>query len=348
MTDNTAKYIFCGSYTDAQGHAGVRCFSVASDNSHLIPLCTADVYSPTYVLYHNNLLYAVGRTQDGCCVHTFAFDGHTLSRLGRTDGPAGASLCHLSVVDSTLYAAAYKSGQLLRFPLDAQGIPQTPQVISYTGSGPHPRQERAHVHSAFPSPDNRFLLICDLGSDRIYNDIILPDGSLAPNTMQQEQIAPAGSGPRHLTYSKDGTRVYVITELSAQVLVYRRDAKTGVLTQQQVVDCVPADRPDDTLSADIHLSSDEQFLYASSRGIDCIAIFRVQANGALDIPTYLPCCTSGPRHFSLSPDGQYTVISGQYSNNIAICPIHSATGLLAEPVCTAAMPQATCAQWVQL
>lgn len=341
------QYIFTGSYTDPDGKDGVRCFA-ASPDGKLAQLCTADAYSPTYVLYHNGLLYTSGRAETGCCVRTFAFDGHSLTPLHRIDSPGG-STCHVSVVGRTLYACNYFAGELLRCPLHADGIP-TGEVerILYTGGGPHPRQDRPHIHSAFPSPDNRFLLVCDLGSDRIYSYCIENDGKLLPNPAQTELIAPAGSGPRHLTYNKAGTRVYVITELSAQILVYARDPETGVLTELQITDCVPAVRPDDTLSADIHLSADEHYLYASSRGIDYMALYHVRDDGLLSEPFYLPVFTSGPRHFSFQPGGTHIVITGQYTNTIAVCPVDRRSGLYVAPVCEVTVPQATCAQWVEV
>lgn len=341
------QYIFTGSYTNPDGLDGVRCFTVGSDGS-LTQLCTANAYSPTYVLYHNGLLYTSGRSDTGCCIHTFGFDGHSLTPLHRIDSPGG-STCHVSVIGQMLYACNYFTGELLRCPLGSNGIP-TGEIehICYRGSGPHPRQDQPHIHSAFPSPDNRFLLVCDLGSDRIYNYCLDETGNLISNPAQTELAAPAGSGPRHLTYTKDGTYVYAITELSGQVLAYTRDTQTGVLTEKQIIDCIPAVHPEDTLSADIHLSHDEQFLYASSRGVDCMAVYRVQPDGLLSKPIYQSSFASGPRNFSISPDGTCAVIGGQYSNNLVICHIDPQTGLLSEPICEAAMPQATCAQWVEV
>lgn len=342
------QYIFTGSYTNPDGKDGVRCFAVSPDGNKITQLCTTDAYSPTYVLYRDGLLYTSGRSETGCCIHTFSFDGHSLTPVHRIDAPGG-STCHISVVGHTLYASNYFNGELLCCPLNADGIP-TGKVttIAYTGGGPHPRQDKPHIHSAFPSPDNRFLLVCDLGSDRIYNYCIDTTGNLTPNAMQTEQITPSGSGPRHLTYNHDGTRVYVITELSAQVLVYARDAQTGVLTERQVIDCAPVVRPDDTLSADIHLSHDEHFLYASSRGVDCMALYHVQENGMLSDPFYLPVFTSGPRHFSFQPDGTQIAITGQYTNTVVLCPVDRETGLYTQPVCEVCVPQATCAQWAEV
>lgn len=341
------QYIFTGSYTSPDGKDGVRCFAVSPDGI-LTPLCTANAYSPTYVLYHHGNLYTTGRCETGCCIRTFAFNGHSLTPVHCIDSPGG-STCHISIVGDTLYACNYSNGELLRCQLDANGIPTGElQIISYTGSGPHPRQDQPHIHSAFPSPDNRFLLVCDLGSDRIYNYSIGPNGSLTPNVAQPEIITPAGSGPRHLTYSKDGTHVYAITELSAQVLAYHRDIETGILEQIQVTDCVPKERPDDTLSADIHLSDDEQFLYASSRGVNYMAVYHIRSDKMLSEPFYLPVFTSGPRHFSFQPDGEHIVITGQYTDTVVVCALDKRTGLYGKPICEVSVPQSTCAQWVEV
>ena len=121
-----------------------------------------------------------------------------------------------------------------------------------------------------------------------------------------------------------------------------------MLTELQITDCVPAVRPDDTLSADIHLSADEHYLYASSRGIDYMALYHVRDDGLLSEPFYLPVFTSGPRHFSFQPGGTHIVITGQYTNTIAVCPVDRRSGLYVAPVCEVTVPQATCAQWVEV
>lgn len=341
------QYIFTGSYTGPDGKDGVRCFAVSPEGK-LTLLCTADAHSPTYVVYRDGLLYACGRTPSGCCVHTFSFDGRGLTPAHRLDAPGG-SLCHLSVVGHTLYASCYPGGALLRCPLGADGIPTGALARTvYTGGGAHPRQDGAHIHSAFPSPDNRFLLVCDLGSDRIYNYCIRPSGELVPNPEQAEIATAAGAGPRHLTYNREGTRVYAVTELSRQVLVYARDPETGLLYELQTSGCAPETAPADTLSADIHLSDDGHCLYASSRGADCIALFHVLEDGTLSEPFYLPSFTAGPRHFSFQPGGAHIVITGQYSGTVVVCPVDRRTGLYVPAIDQVSVPQATCAQWVEI
>ena len=68
------------------------------------------------------------------------------------------------------------------------------------------------------------------------------------------------SGPRHLTFSPNGKFAYLITELSGKVIAFSYD--DGRLEQIQTI---TADTVAARGSADIHLSPDGKYLYASNR-----------------------------------------------------------------------------------
>ncbi len=124
------------------------------------------------------------------------------------------------------------------------------------------------------------------------------------------------AGPRHIVFSSDGEFAYVINETSVDVSVYEVDREGGLSLIQTITALPPGRQPEGNSGADIHLTPDGRFLYASVRGDDSIAGFRVSADGLLD--TLARTLTEQrPREFSITPDGRYLVAAGQDSGALA-------------------------------
>lgn len=81
--------------------------------------------------------------------------------------------------------------------------------------------------------------------------------------------------------------------------------------------------------ADIHISSDGQFVYASNRGHNSIAVLKVnEADGSLKLLGNKGCGGEGPRNFSLSPDENFMLVANQRTNNIVTLKRDPSTGML--------------------
>lgn len=84
-------------------------------------------------------------------------------------------------------------------------------------------------------------------------------------------------------------------------------------------------------AADIHVSPDGKFLYASNRGeANEIVIYAIDKKGAL---TYAGRQSSGintPRNFAIDPTGNFVLVGNQNGNDIAIFKRDKKTGLLSE------------------
>src|SRR5690606_37222990 len=122
-----------------------------------------------------------------------------------------------------VFVSNYSGGSLSVFRTGERGsLEENIQHIQYEGSGPNrDRQEAPHIHSSVFSPDERFLLVQDLGTDRI---TVYPFDPQKPQPLQVNEAivvsTPAGRGPRHITFSPDGRFVYAIAELTSSVLIY--------------------------------------------------------------------------------------------------------------------------------
>jgi 6-phosphogluconolactonase len=244
-----------------------------------------------------------------------------------------------------LFAANYDGGSVAVFPVHEDGsLGDASAVVQHSGSSvDHERQSGPHAHSAYVSPDNRFVLAADLGLDRVLvYRLDTGKGSLTANDPPFGQLAP-GSGPRHLTFGTGGKFVYVLSEMLATVTAFQYNAGAGSLTQTQTISMEPADYSGAKSGAEIVIHPNGRFLYASNRGDSSIAIFRVDArSGALAAAGRVSTQGKTPRNFAIDPTGAFLLAANQDSGGIAVFRINKTTGALtptgdilniASPVC---------------
>jgi 6-phosphogluconolactonase len=245
----------------------------------------------------------------------------------------GLAPCYLSIDASGkwLFVANYVSGTIAVFPIQSDGrLGRARQVVQQKGSGPvASRQESAHAHEVVPSPDGRFLLSVDLGADRIFvYGFEATTGALTPNS-KQTVIVPAGYGPRHLVFSKDGRNIYVVTELTPAVITFRWNRQQGSMTQLGVISTLPTADPAEHGGAEIVLHPNGKFLYVSNRGnSNTIAIFHLDPDG-LPVPAgHVPSYGALPRFFDIDPSGKFLVVANQGSGDLVTFAIDPISGAL--------------------
>jgi 6-phosphogluconolactonase len=230
-----------------------------------------------------------------------------------------------------LFAANYAGGSLAVFPVHADGsLGAASTFIQHKGSSVDPaRQTAPHAHSVYVSPDNRFLLAGDLGLDHVMvYRFDAAKGTLTPNRPPFAALAP-GSGPRHLAFAKDGKFVYVLSEMAATVTAFRYDAGAGRLEQTQSISMLPADYTGAKSGAEIFVHPSGKFLYASNRGHDTIAIFRIDpVSGALTAAGQVSTQGKTPRNFAIDPTGGFLLAANQDSGSIVVFRIDQSTGAL--------------------
>ncbi len=242
----------------------------------------------------------------------------------------GKHSCHITMLARQVVVADYTSGTLSLFDLTEEGLPlPNPQVLKFEGRGPHPKRQRSsHAHSSALSPDGKSIVVVDLGCDCLYR-FDVRDGRVV--TADYTKIAlPAGCGPRFSTFSPKGDILYVVTELSDEVLVI--DTATFALKQR-----IALGKANPEGGSHIAMSHDGRYLYASLRVAgtgnakecpisDGVAVYKRLADGGLEYLHYLP--TGGhPRHFAISKDDRYLVVACRDSDAVEIFPINSRTGI---------------------
>lgn len=296
------------------------------------------ISNPSYqtVSKDGKRVYSVGEDDGGTAsAHTLTFDAATGTlTLINSQPTQGAAPCHiaLSPEEDYVVTANYNGSNISLFPLDGKGRLKPGQTIGFEGSGPDKeRQAIPHLHFVYFTPDNHYLLANDLGTDRIHRFPLntRQKGSNTPLVDRQRasdiRLTP-GSGPRHAVFSADGRFAYLITELSGEVMAFTYDGDSLGLMQT-----IQADTLDARGSADIHLSQDGRFLYASNRlKGDGLAIFRINTkDGTLSKAGYQPTGIH-PRNFVLTPNGQYLLVACRDTDEIQIFARDASTGLLTD------------------
>lgn len=253
---------------------------------------------------------------------------------------------HLAVDASgrTLLAANYRDGYVASIPVRADGTLGPATAYRHEGRGPHPtRQEKPHPHSVTPSPENRYVLVADLGLDRVFSYALDPAAAtLAPASPAFVATAPA-AGPRHAAFGRDGRHVYVINELDGTLDVYAYDPARGTLTPQQTVATLPPDFAGLNHTAEVRVHPNGRFVYGSNRGHDSIAAFAVDpGSGRLTRIGITPSGGRTPRNFALSPDGTWLVCGHQDTPLITVFRVDPVTGQLSATGHSAIVPAVVC------
>ena len=76
------------------------------------------------------------------------------------------------------------------------------------------------MHCAVVSPDNSFVLVCNLGEDSIEVFPIRPSELPVSVALPQRIPTRAGSGPRHLAFHPNGRWLYCIHELDCTLELF--------------------------------------------------------------------------------------------------------------------------------
>ena len=254
-------------------------------------------------------LYAALRAAPWTVV-TFAIDPATAALAAIGQAPLADSMCYLSTdaTGRTLFSASYSGAKLAANRIDANGIAgPVMQALD-----PPPK-----AHSAVPDPSNRFVYAASLGGDALLcQDFDAATGRLAPAITIAARTAQ-GAGPRHFVFGPAGRSLYLVNELDGTVNTYARDTATGALTLRQSVSLLPHGTPLPVAAADIHLTPDARFLYASERSTDTISGFAVDPATFTLTPLCRVPAEPTPRGFAIDPTGRFLLCAGLASGCLA-------------------------------
>lgn len=331
-------YLFVGSYNRDKEKEGVYLYRFNDHTGALQPVyALKGILNPSFLTISPNgkYIYACSESQtpDIGGVSSMAFDStkETLTLLSRqSSGGDNPAYVGVDKAGKWLLCANYTGGSLSIFPLEANGhIAPARQTITFRDSSILPRQTSSHIHAAVFAPDNHYAFFPDLGADKIRAYQLFPDqpAPLQPATPQYTVTAP-GSGPRHLTFHPTLPYAYCINEISGTVTTYRYHP--GRLDSIQGISAHLPSPAADYNGADIHISPDGKFLYASTReDANMIFIYAIHPQkGTLNQVGQESTRGAHPRNFAIDPTGKFLLVANQRSGNIVVFKRHPKTGLL--------------------
>ena len=245
-------------------------------------------------------------------------------RLLRGPVPSrGVSFCHFARDGEDVYCANYTTGSVLHIHGEETALrehrPGEDGVL-----GPNAgRQERPHCHQCLFSPCRRFVLVCDLGLDRV----VVYDRALNPVSRAS---VPAGHGARHGAFSPDGRTLYVLSEMASSLTVFDWDGENGVLSPRGTVSFAPSleetrgehgNTPFTGLTdaASIAVSGDGRHIWCSSRGeANTIAHLTAEDDGSVVLRSQVPSGGNHPRAIGLLAGGRFLAVCNTFSNNLTM------------------------------
>ncbi|HWZ51848.1 MAG TPA: lactonase family protein [Granulicella sp.] len=326
---NASKGIYAYTFDSVTGELSRTGLAAATDSPTF--LVTAPDQRTIYAA--NELNTFAGKP--GGAVTSFSLDPTTgsLTQISQV-ASLGGSTCHVGVdrTGAAVFAANYTGGSAASFHVTS-GDHLSPAVtfLQYTGRGPDKdRQQSPHAHRVTVSPDNRYVLVNDLGLDKIHIYQLDPStGQLT--TTGTDWTAPAGSGPRALLFHPSGKFAYCICEMASSVLVLAWDAQAGTLTTRQEFPLPLQPHEGPSTGCDIVLDRHARYAYVANRGDNFLATFAVSPDGSrLTYQRRSSCGGTVPRHIALDPTEHWLLVANQGSDTVAVFARDAQSGTLAD------------------
>lgn len=352
MAQSTNEILYIGTYSQNESKGIYVLNFDRSTLSASILQTVHDKKNPTFLALHPSQKYLYAAYREGKdaddpngTISSYAVDENSgrLTLINQVSS-AGASPCHISVdpTGKVVFVSHYQGGNLSTFKVASSGaISKAVSVVQHEGSSIHPNQTKPHMHSMIPSLDSKWVYASDLGIDQILKYEVNPKKG---SVKKDPEIFPvkAGSGPRHFVIHPDLPYAYSVEELSNTVGIYTVEPKSGDLLLLDRVEMLsPEIQSDYNAAADIHLSVDGKWLYASNRGQDNLAIYQVdQETGLLKLIGHVPTGGQHPRNFKVDEKGELLLVANMESDNVVIFRIQDQTGIPAPTGKSISIPRA--------
>jgi 6-phosphogluconolactonase len=238
-------------------------------------------------------------------------------------GPLADSMAYVSLDETGrhLFAASYGGSKVSVNAIGADGVPGDVRQVMAT---------EPKAHAILAAPGNRHVLATSLGGDAIHQYRFDPQsGMLSPADPPLSRIAPPGGGPRHFAFAPDARFVYLLNELDGTVHVLPWNAAEGTLGDDiQSITAMPAGSTAKPWGADIHVTPDGRFLYASERTTSTLAGYAIDAGTGRLTPLGSFATEAQPRSFAMAPSARHLLCVGELSNALTVHAIDPATGAL--------------------
>ncbi|CAO3630630.1 unnamed protein product [Cunninghamella echinulata] len=370
---------YVSGYTNKEGK-GIYSYTFNTETGLLSQqILACECIAPSYFVIHqqSEQLFAVQETTEyqdkketgGITAYRRCQDknNNTLERIN-SQPSGGEDPCYIYVHGHHCLVANYSGGTVKSFPISKEGLlggssndddQQQQQLLRYQQDhgiqpsfGNPSRQEACHAHSIDIDPfEYKHALVMDLGADLALLHRY-DHGKLDLLSSSHHYQFPKGTGPRHLVFSPIMRHfIYVLGELSNQIFMLEFNTNGGncQLNLVQQINALPdvVQQKEGWLGAEIRITPNGKFLYATVRGHDSISVFYIdERTGKLKYVDNQSTRGEHPRYFIIDPNGNYLLVANQFSNNIVTFKIDQDTGKLSH-VQTIEHPEPTCIQFWQ-
>lgn len=351
---------YIGTYTRGDSKGIYRSELDPQTGEISLPTLAYEIDNPSFLAISADKknLYAVGEVADfgdgnSGAVSAFKFKEDGTLELLNQEPSGGSGPCHVEISPwkSYLMVSNYGGGSFSTLPLGEDGqLAPAKSFFQHEGSSINEgRQKGPHGHGMYTVPSGQLALAVDLGLDKvmIYRKVDQLSGELALNDPAFIEVQP-GSGPRHLAVSSTGQRVYVLNELDSTLDVFAFNPTTGVSEHLQRVPTLPEGFEGNNTTAEIYIHPSGQWLYASNRGHDSIATYRIDnETGLVTLVDHVSTMGKTPRHFRIAPGGQFLVAANQDTSNIVVFKIDQKIGTLKPLPSQISVPNPCCIEFLQ-
>jgi 6-phosphogluconolactonase len=346
-------FVYFGSH-GAGPHIGFSVAHFDTDTGKLTkPVFLEEAVAPAYFIIRpdGRRLYTCN-SFPGSSVSAYAIDPTSAKLTFLNQQPSGGgdpSYVSLGPSGRYLMVANFLGGSVAVFALRPDGsIGRRTALVQNIGASLDPNDPKhAHAHSIRFDPSHRFVLVADLGLDKVLVYRLNPKtGALTPNDPPFVSVAP-GSGPRHTAFDPRDRYVYAINETASSIVRFGWDSNRGVLTQFETVSTLPEGFTGVNTGAEILMHPSGKFLYATNRGNDSVAVFSVQADtGRLTPLQFISTEGKTPRNADFDPTGKWLLVTNKDSNNAVVYRIDQSTGRLTENGDPVSVPGPFCERFV--
>ena len=305
----------------------------------------ARVPRPRWLLARAPMLYAAS-DEDGREGRVFALRAdRDATRLEKVNdaGAGGVGTTHLALdaPSATLLAANFNAGSASSLAVGGDGsLGALASTVKDTGSGPHRRQAGPRAHAIAVDPSGRFALVADMGADRVFvYGFGRATRQLTPQPVSSLALPP-GSGPRHLAFDRSGRYVYLVTELTAEVVALRWSEQDGRLAALQSLPTSQAASAEARSASEIATGADGRFVYVANRTEGALLVYRIDPAGTLALVQSVPSGGTAPWTFAIDRSGRWLLAANFHSKDVSLFGIDARSGELSPAGPPLAMPAA--------
>ncbi|MEQ8416149.1 MAG: lactonase family protein [Imperialibacter sp.] len=320
VADGISFYV--GTYTRGESK-GIYRYQLQPDGTLKSFGLAAESENPSFLAKSpdGKYLLAANENRDdaggGGTITSFTINGGALEYVDQKPS-GGASPCFVTIDQSGyVFAANYSSGNVGLLKLSSSGKLDGPlHVLQHEGEGSHARQKGPHAHSVWFEPKGNTVISVDLGTNELWFSTLDKSNEKLVSTAPYKLAMAPEAGPRHMAFHPKGSWAYVVNELSSTITQIKKN-NVGHYEIASSISTLPAGYEETSSCADIHISDDGKFLYASNRGHNSIVIYQINSsNGSLALVGHEGVRGDWPRNFTLTPGGDYLLVANQKSNNI--------------------------------